>query len=137
MEIDPRIQPGLHLEEKYPVEEAHLAVHVGSGSLRVLATPWMIARMEMLSHQLLKAFLPDSASSVGVMVNVQHLAPTPLRDVLRVRCEIVEVNGREVLLEVKAWDEHELVGEGLHKRVIIDTERFLRRAAAKAPDKTR
>jgi fluoroacetyl-CoA thioesterase len=131
MELDHRFHPGLACVENFTVEEQHLAVNVGSGSVRVLATPLLIAFMERLSHQLLIEHLPPAASSVGVMVNIRHVAPTPPGSKLRVRCEVLEVSGREVLFEVKAWDEQELVGEGQHQRVIIDKERFLRRVAAK------
>jgi fluoroacetyl-CoA thioesterase len=131
--MDPHkpIQPGLTLEESFFVAEAHLANHVGSGGLPVLATPVMITWMEQLSHRLLEENLPAGTSSVGVQMTVQHLAPTPPGGVVRVRCQVVEVIGREVLFEVKAWDEHELVGEGHHRRVIIDSERFMRRVTAK------
>jgi predicted thioesterase len=94
----------------------------------------MIAFMETISHRLLAKFLPEGYSSVGVSVNARHLAPTPLGQTVRVRSEVVEVNGVRVTFAVQAWDEMEQVGEGQHQRVAIDEARFLRRVAAKSQE---
>jgi predicted thioesterase len=119
-------------ELEFTVGEEHVAAHIGSGSLRVLATPVMIAFMERVSHRLLAQRLPEGFSSVGTLVEVRHLAPTPLGDSLRVRCEVLQVDGRRVTLSVQAWDSRELVGDGRHERVIIDLARFLARLEGKS-----
>jgi predicted thioesterase len=120
------------LEKTIVVEEQHLAGHLGSGSLRVLATPAMIAFMEGVSHQLLAQYLPEGYSSVGAHVDVYHLAPTPLGATVRVRSEVALVEGIRVQFNVEAWDEREQIGRGLHERVVIDHARFLRRVSAKS-----
>jgi fluoroacetyl-CoA thioesterase len=125
------INTGIYLEQTFLVEEEHMAKHVGSGSVRVLATPWMIAFMEKVSHQLLANHLPEGYSSVGSVVNVQHLAPSPLGATVKVRAEVAEVSGRQVNLNVMAWDEYEQIGGGQHLRVVIQPERFLKRVASK------
>jgi predicted thioesterase len=123
--------PGMRREETFLVEEEHTAIHLGSGSSRVLATPWMIAFMERVSHRLLAERLPPGYSSVGVVVDVRHMAPTPVGSAVRVQAEIVELNGPRVTLDVKAWDGTEQIGEGRHQRAVVEEARFLRRAQAK------
>ena len=131
MDLSEFVQPGLAEENSLEVEEKHTAAHIGSGSLRVLATPVMIGFMEALSHRLLAARQPEGFSSVGARVDVRHLAPTPLGCTVRVRSEVLAVDGLKVTFRVQAWDETEAVGEGEHLRVVIDGERFLKRVAAK------
>src|SRR5512134_2044644 len=117
--------PGLAREDNFQVEEDQTAIHIGSGSLRVLASPWLIAFMERVARQLLAERLPAGSSSVGVRVDVRHLAPTPVGGTIRARAEVISVEGRMVFFSVKAWDNQELVGEGQHQRAVIDEERFL------------
>ncbi len=131
MEASPIIRPGMSREETFEVREDHSASHVGSGSLRVLATPWMVAYMETVARALLGERLPEGTSSVGAHLDVRHLAPTPIGQRVRVRAEVLEVDGVKVSLSVQAWDEIEKVGEGRHLRVIIDEARFLRRVERK------
>lgn len=127
MEIEINCSVGDSKEDIFLVEEEHSAKHIGSGASRVMATPWMIAFMERVSHRLLAGNLPLGYSSVGVMINVRHVAPTPVGKNIRVRTEIIGIEGLRVVFQVDAWDDYELVGSGTHERFIIDTERFLRR----------
>ena len=131
MDIDEVIQKGMVREEMFQVAEEHTAIHVGSGGSRVLATPWMIAFMERVAHRLLAENLPAGESSVGVLVDVRHLAPTPIGAAVRVQAEIVTVAGAQVTFSVQAWDQAEKIGEGRHQRVLINEARFLRRVEGK------
>jgi fluoroacetyl-CoA thioesterase len=131
MEFSECIEVGMKHEATFQVDEQYTAFHIGSGSLRVLATPSMIGFMERISHQLLTRCLPEGYSSVGAVVDVRHLAPTPLGWTVRVTSEVIEVDGRKVTLAVEAWDDQEMVGEGRHQRVVIDLNRFLQRVEAK------
>ena len=131
MEPSEIIKPGMTNEETFEVKEIHLASHVGSGAARVLATPWLIGFMEATSHRLIARHLPEGFSSVGTEVNMRHLAPTPLGGKVRVKAEVLSVEGMKVTLNVQAWDETELVGTCNHQRFIIDEARFLKRVAAK------
>ena len=131
MDLSQLIQPGMSKEETYRVEEEYSAIHVGSGTLRVLATPWMIAFMERVARKFLAELLPEGHSSVGVRVEVQHLAPSPVGSRVTARAEVVSVEGSKVIFKVEARDEQELIGAGSHQRVVIDETRFLRRVAAK------
>jgi len=133
MELMDNIKLGLKEEQEFVVQEEHTAGHVGSGSLRVLATPSMIGFMERVARDLMERNLPDGYSSVGVWVDVRHLAATPVDARVRVSCEVTGVNGRKVDFSVQAWDEVEKIGEGRHQRVAIDVDRFLQRLQAKLP----
>jgi predicted thioesterase len=118
-------------EESYNVEEQHTAAHVGSGGSRVLASPWMIAFMERAARKLLGDRLPPGYSSVGVHVDVRHLAPSPVGSTVRVEARVTAIDGLKVDFSVQAWDDYELIGEGTHRRVVIEEARFLRRVAGK------
>jgi predicted thioesterase len=123
MDLSQIFKLGMSREEIFLIKEQHSAIHVGSGSLRVLATPWMIAFMERTARLLMADHLPDGFSSVGAHIDVRHLAPTPVGMRLRVRTEVIAVEGLKVTFAVSAWDDLERVGEGQHLRVIIDEAR--------------
>ncbi len=129
MDLTEIIQPGMGREEISIVEEEHTAAHVGSGSLRVLATPWMIAFMERAARVFLGEHLPQGYSSVGVHVDVHHLAPSPVGSRIKARAEVVSIEGSRVNFNVEAWDGSGKIGGGRHQRVVIDKARFLRRVA--------
>lgn len=131
MDFNAYVKVGMKSEKTFLVEQNHSADQVGSGGLPVLATPWMIAFIENTAFNLLEQLLPDGYSSVGVLVEVRHLAPTPLGKVVRVKVEIISVEGPKVSFDVQAWDEHEQVGTGQHQRVIINQQRFLKRVDQK------
>ena len=131
MDIDQLFPVGLAKEQSFLVQEAHSALHLGSGSLRVLATPSMINFMEQTARDLMAERLPAGYSSVGVLVHVQHLAPTPVGLEVKVRAEVLSVDGSKVTFSVQAWDPLEKIGEGQHERVVIDEQRFLSRVTAK------
>jgi len=130
MERD-KIKTGLTRGETFQVAEENAAIHVGSGSSPVLATPCMIAFMERVSHRLLAEHLSPGETSVGVYLEINHLAPTPVGASVRVKIEVIEVSGNQVTFNVGAWDHMEKVGEGVHRRAIIDESRFLRRVKSK------
>ena len=127
MEVKDYLHAGLSREEKFEVEEKHTAPHVGSGVVRVLGTPWLIAFMEITARKLLDAHLPEGYSTVGVLVNVRHLAASRLGSLIRTRVAVREVDGNRVMLDVEAWDGEELAGKGEHERYVIDVQRFLKR----------
>ncbi len=131
MEISELIHPGMTREDSFSITVENSAIHLGSGSSRVLATPWMIAFMERVSHRLLTCCLPDGFSSVGTHLDVHHLAPTPVGATIHVRVEVLSLDGNRVHFTVEAWDSLEKIGEGKHERVIIEEARFLRRVEKK------
>jgi fluoroacetyl-CoA thioesterase len=87
--------------------------------------------MERLCNQMLLDVLPKGLSSVGVMVTVHHLAPTPVNGWVKVKAEVLSIDGNSVTFSVQAWDDSDQVGAGQHQRVVIDVERFMKRINAK------
>ncbi len=131
MELAELIKPGMAREDSFAITMDNSAIHIGSGSSRVLATPWMIAFMERVSHRLLMCCLPEGYSSVGTHLDVRHLAPTPVGATIRVKAEVLSLDGIRVNFSIEAWDNLEKIGEGQHERVVIEEARFLRRVEKK------
>jgi fluoroacetyl-CoA thioesterase len=92
----------------------------------VFSTPSMISEMEETCRLLLKEqFIPDAEwDSVGTLVDVKHLAATPVGAEIIFTAKVVSVDGREVIFNVMATDKIEKIGEGMHKRFIINVPRF-------------
>lgn len=130
MSVEP-IRPGLTGELSEVVTEFLSARHIGSGDLRVYATPAMVSLIERASVLLLSPHLPPGHSTVGIAMAIRHLAPTPLGKTVRARVEVIAVDGGRIGLRAEVWDEVEKVGEAEHQRAVIDVERFLRRVEAK------
>jgi fluoroacetyl-CoA thioesterase len=125
------ISVGLKHEVVRLVEERFTAFHIGSETIKVLSTPSMIGFMERASLELVQPYLAEGQTTVGTLVNVRHLAATPMGQAVRVISEVVEVEGRRLVFHVEVWDAQEKAGEGLHERFVIDMERYLKRVQAK------
>ena len=126
------IIPGMIREERFIVEEQHTAYHIGSGDEMVLGTPWMISFMERVSNRLVAGHLPEGLMSVGVHVDVKHLAATPVKAEIRVRAEVLEIIKNRIKLSIEAWDNHDKIGEGTHLRAVVERDRFMARVLAKS-----
>ena len=124
---DSPIQPGQTGEASTTVGPEQTARHLGSGGIDVYATPAMIALMEASAVAAIDHRLPPGQASVGTALDVKHLAATPLGQPVRAEAEVLSVDGRRVDFRVRAWDAHELIGEGTHTRFVIDIDRFLKR----------
>ena len=132
MELIKIIIPGMVREENFLVGEQHTAYHIGSGDEKVLGTPWMISFMERVSNRLIAENLPAGMMSVGIHVDVRHLAATPMKATVRVRAEVLEVIKNRVKLTIEAWDSEDKIGEGTHLRAVVEKERFMQRVLAKS-----
>jgi predicted thioesterase len=109
-----------------------LASTVGSGSLEVLSTPWLAALIERAACAAVEGRLGDAShTTVGVRLELRHLAPTPPGLEVRARAELVEIDGRRLIFQVEAFDTQERIGEGTHERAIVDGRRLQARADAK------
>jgi fluoroacetyl-CoA thioesterase len=122
---------GLVGESTATVGAAHLASAVGSGGLEVFSTPSLVALMENAARSAVEPLLPADQTTVGVRVDVRHLAASPPGELVRARAELVEVDGRRLVFHVEAFDTHEKIGEGSHERMVVDPARLLARATAK------
>lgn len=125
------LRVGLIGEVRRTVEERHTARHLGSGNVSVLATPIMVALMEEAAIEAVDHLLPEGQQTVGIHLDVKHLAPTPIGMEVVARAELTDIDGRMLKFRVTAEDENEQVGEGTHTRAIIDVARFQGRIAKK------
>ncbi len=126
------LEPGMVGEMKMVVTESDTARASGGETLPpVLATPRVISYMERTAHAVIQPFLSDGQTSVGTVVNIRHLAATPVGMQVRFRAELIEVDRRRLKFKVEAWDDLEKIGEGEHERFIIDLDRFYERLAEK------
>lgn len=126
------LRPGQAEEASQAVVENLTAAHLGSGTLRVLATPAMVLFIEEVCRKMVEPHLAAGESTVGVSLKVRHLAPTPMGQIVRCRAEVVAVEAGVITFRAEVWDQVEKVGEAEHKRAVIDVDRFLRRVEAKA-----
>jgi fluoroacetyl-CoA thioesterase len=105
---------------------------VGNPGVKVLATPFVVTFLENAAHAVMKPHLPPGGGTVGTMVEMKHLAPTPLGMKVRAKATLVETDGKRCLFKVEAYDEVEKIAEGRHERFIIpNLEKFLDRAMKK------
>ena len=113
------------------VEREDTALEVGSGSLLVYATPCMVALMEGAACEAIEEALPEGKTSVGTELNIRHLSATPVGLEVRAEAEVTAVEGNTVTFQVTAYDEAGKIGEGTHKRVIVNSQKFLEKAYTK------
>ena len=125
------ITVGLKGEVSTLVEREDTALEVGSGSLLVYATPCMVALMEGSACEALAGVLPEEKTSVGTELAIKHLSATPVGLSVRAEAEVTAVDGNMITFSVTAYDEVGKIGEGVHKRAVISTQRFLDKAYAK------
>jgi predicted thioesterase len=118
------LKPGLTGNAALTVGEEHTAPRVGSGRVRVLATPVMINLMEAAALDAIERLLPEGHQSLGTQLNVGHYAATPVGMGLRASAVVTKVEGRNIEFRVEAFDERERVGDGTHARVVVNVERF-------------
>jgi predicted thioesterase len=127
----PDISVGLKGSAEILVGEEQTAPRVGSGRVRVLATPVMINMMEAAALDAIERRLPQGHQSLGTHLSVGHYAATPVGMTLRATAEVTKVEGRNVEFKVEAFDDRERVGDGTHARVVVNVERFDRRIQRK------
>ena len=125
------LEAGIKNKKTIMVTPQTSAKAVGSGLLDVFATPSMIALMEGCSHESVAAELEEGCGTVGISLNVKHVAATPIGMKVWCESELVKVDGRILTFEVKAYDERGLIGEGVHERCIIYNEKFQKKTDAK------
>ena len=125
------MEVGIVGSQTITVTEEQTAKWMGSGELAIFATPCMIALMENTAYKSVQAQLKPDQGTVGTLLNVKHLAATPVG--MEVRCEtkLVEIDRRRLVFEVKAFDACGLIGEGTHERFIIDNQKLMQKANGK------
>ncbi len=112
-------------------EREDTAQEVGSGSLLVYATPCMVALMEGAACEAIAEAIPAGKTSVGTYLEISHLSATPVGLEVRAEAEVTAVEGNTVTFQVSAYDEAGKIGEGIHKRALVNAERFLEKTYGK------
>lgn len=125
------LQPGLVGEASLTVTDTMTAAALGSGNVEAFSTPALIALLEAAAIDALKGRLPEGQTSVGTMLNVRHLAATPVGMAVTARATLKEIDGRRLVFDVEAWDAVERIGEGTHERFIVTRARFEERVRGK------
>jgi fluoroacetyl-CoA thioesterase len=118
------------------VGEEHTAPRVGSGRVHVLATPVMINLIEAAALEAVERLLPPGHQSLGTVLNVRHVAATPVGMRVTASAEVVAVEGRTIRFRVEARDERELIGDGMHERVVVNVAKFDQRLQKKLGGKS-
>lgn len=124
---------GIKGSKEITVTEALLASNVGSGIVKVYATPMMIAGLEGTAAESVQPYVGEGKTTVGMHMEVTHEAATPAGMKVRFETELIEIssNGKMLTFRIAAYDQKGLIGQGTHQRVIVTTERFEQRAQDK------
>lgn len=127
----PKLTPGLTGTKSLVVGPEHTAIRVGSGRMDILATPVLVTICEAASLVACDGAMPEGLASLGVHVDVRHIAPTPVGMRVTATARLVAVEDRLLTFRLEARDEKETIGQGTHQRVIVDVERFTARIQKK------
>ena len=124
MSILAGLHAGLKGEATLVVGEEHTAARVGSGRIHVLATPVMINLFEAAALAAVESLLPEGHQSLGTVLNVRHIAATPVGMRVTATAEVTRVEGRTLHFRLEARDERDLIGDGVHERVVVNVAKF-------------
>ena len=116
---------GLRHSEQLVVEHKDTAAVYGSGALEVFATPAMIALMEKTCLMSVCDKIGEGNTTVGIAVNIKHLKASPVGATIRCEAELTEVDRRRLVFKVQCFEGEALVGEGVHERFVVDSEKFM------------
>jgi predicted thioesterase len=122
---------GMKGEAWTDVEKEDTAQIVGSGSLLVYATPCMVALMEGAACEAIAEVLAEDQTTVGTALNIEHISATPVGLEVHAEATVTAVEGKVITFDVKAFDEVGEIGHGTHKRVIVNSQKFLDKAYMK------
>ena len=125
------LETGIKGTKEITVTNELTAKTMKSGALDVFATPAMIALMEEVAYKSVAPELEEGCGTVGTMMNIKHVAATPVGMKVTCETELVKVDGRALTFSVKAYDECGLIGESEHERFIVDDAKFQSKANGK------
>ena len=125
------IEIGMKGEARTLVEREDTAAEVGSGSLLVYATPCMVALMEGAACEAIASELKETETTVGTELNIQHISATPVGLEVWAEATVTAVEGKVITFSLRAFDEAGEIGSGSHKRVIVNSQKFLDKAYSK------
>lgn len=119
-------------ETTFVVEEKHCIEFATDGMPAVLSTPMLIGILERTARQTIAPFLDADERSVGVEIELRHLAPTPLGARVTATARVIGHSGRLVDFQIEARDQRELIVRGVHQRAVVQVNRFADRVNRKA-----
>ena len=131
MMTDKMLEAGIKGMQKTEVCDSNSALAMGSGTLKVFATPAMIALMEETAWKSVAGELDEGCGTVGIHLDVSHDAPTPLGMTVTCESELIAIDGRKLTFRVEAKDERGTIGKGVHERFIVNDEKFQAKANQK------
>ncbi len=118
-------------ELTFTVGPEHLIDFATDGMPAVLSTPRLIGLIERTARESMYPFLEAEERTVGIEIEIRHLAPTPPGANVTCITRVIQVEDRQLTFQVEARDAHEVIARGLHKRAVIRVGSFARRLAAK------
>ena len=118
-------------EMRFQVDQSHVIDFATDGMPAVLSTPILIGLLERTSRQTLTPFLEPDERSVGVEIELRHMAPTPLGQKVTCTARVIGAQGTQVTFQVEARDQHEVIARGVHKRAVIRVGSFAKRVDEK------
>ena len=130
MKARPKI--GTTSELAFQVETKHAIDFAEGGMPAILSTPNLVGLLERTAREALAACLDENERSVGIEIELRHLAPTPVGQRVRCTARVIGAEGRQVTFQVEAHDEHELIARGLHIRRVIRVDSFAKKVGEKA-----
>jgi predicted thioesterase len=119
------LKPGISFHSKMIVKAEHSAIHLGSGSLNVFATPALVAFMENASMNLVAPFLNDTQTTVGVEICVKHLKASNVGSLINCEAILTDIKDRKLFFFVQAFENNIEIGNCTHTRVIVDSIQFM------------
>ncbi len=122
---------GIMGEARETVNENNTALKMKSGGLMVYATPAMIALAEQAAYKSVEPYLEEGQGTVGTLMNVKHMAATPVGMEITAKSELTSIEGRKLTFKIEVFDEREKIGEGVHERFIVNNEKFQNKANGK------
>ena len=118
-------------EERFVVSQQHLIDFAHDGMPEILCTPWLIWFLEHAARNAMLPLLEPGESTVGVVINVEHMAATPLGAEVVCRARVIYTDGPVISFQIEAHDEHEQIARGTHKLRVIEAARLARKVEGK------
>lgn len=131
MKATAKVRVGATATQEIEVTRDMTVAHFHEHMPEVYGTPIMIYHMEVTAEAAIREYLPKGWITVGVSVNVKHLAATPVGARVITRAEVIEVGDNTIKFAVEAHDGFEKIGEGFHVRAPVEMERFLKKVKTK------
>jgi fluoroacetyl-CoA thioesterase len=131
MALPVEIRAGVSGSAQLVVGEEHTAPRIGSGKVHVLATPVMINLIEAAALDAVEGLLPPGYQSLGTVLNIRHIAATPVGMRVRAVAEVQKVENRTIFFRAEVRDEKDVIGDGTHERVVVNVAKFDERVRRK------